>query len=210
MKTKIFQTITIDDIEYIISKIKSYPFIELRLDHILHLDFKFIFSKTNNNEIISTMQINKKNKQRAIDLLIYMIDLGATSVDINIESLNYSEIDNLIQYSKIKNCNTILSIHNFNGIFSEKEIEIFINQKNQKKLNFIKIVVNPTNDKEYNDFKKWYNIFDNVIFLCTGKYSLASRLYAIERCVPFVYSLADGSNPLFDGHIYYSELVKYL
>lgn len=61
-----------------------------------------------------------------------MIDLGATSVDINIESLNYSEIDNLIQYSKIKNCNTILSIHNFNGIFSEKEIEIFINQKNQK------------------------------------------------------------------------------
>lgn len=70
MKTKIFQTINIDDEKYINSLIKIYPYIELRLDYITKTNIENIFTKKNDkNEIIATIPIKGTNNEYAFAVL---------------------------------------------------------------------------------------------------------------------------------------------
>lgn len=209
MKTKIFQTINLDNEEYIKSLIKNYSYIELRLDYITKTNIDNIFEEKNNKtEIIATLPILETNKTYAYITLSRAINLGADYVDINIESINYPETNLLINYAIKNKCKTILSIHRINNIITHEEINDFLKQQKEKKIDFLKIVFNPKDEKEYNFFCELYQEYRNIIFLCIGKYSIRSRIFAINNEVPLVYALSDKSIIMYDGQIYYEGLME--
>jgi len=209
MKTKIFQTINIDDEKYISSLIKTYPYIELRLDYITKTNIKNIFTKKNDkNEIISTIPIKGKNNKYAFSVLNRAINLGSNYIDINIESLKYQETTAIINYAITKKCKTILSVHKINDIINTHEIDELLKQQKKYKIDYLKIVLNPANEKEYQFFCNLYKTYKNIIFLCIGKYSMDSRIFAIENEVPFIYTLSDESVMMYDGQVYHRDLMR--
>jgi 3-dehydroquinate dehydratase type I len=209
MKTKIFQTINIDDEEYIKTLIKNYPYIELRLDYIIKTNIDNIFAQKNNtNEIITTLPIKETNKKFAYAILNKAINLGSDYIDINIESIDYKETQLLISNAKKNKCKTILSIHRINNVITHEEINSYLKQQKEKKIDFLKIVLNPKDDKEYNLFCELYQEYRNVIFLCIGKYSMESRILAINNEVPIIYALSDKSMMMYEGQVYYEVLLE--
>ena len=209
MKTKIFQTINIDDEKYINSSIKNYPYIELRLDYITKTNLDNIFTQKNDyNEIITTIPIKDAKNEYAIMTLNKAINLGSNYIDINIESIEYKETATIINKALTKKCKTILSVHKINDIISNNEIDELLKKQKEHKIDHLKIVLNPNNDDEYQYFCNLYKIYKNIIFLCIGKYSMDSRILAIKNEVPFIYTLSDGSAMMYDGQIYYRDLKK--
>ncbi|HOY90442.1 MAG TPA: type I 3-dehydroquinate dehydratase, partial [Bacteroidales bacterium] len=193
MKTKIFQTINIDDEKYINSLVKNYPYIELRLDYIAKTNLDNIFTQKNDkNEIIATLPIDGTNNTYAFAVLEQLINLGSDYIDINIESIEYKETATIINEALTKKCKTILSLHRIKDIISHNEIDELLKQQNEHKIDHLKIVLNPNNDDEYQYFCNLYKIYKNIIFLCIGKYSMDSRILAIKNEVPFIYTLSDG------------------
>jgi len=209
MKTKIFQTINIDDEKYINSLVKNYPYIELRLDYITKTNLDNIFTQKNDyNEIIATLPIDRTNNTYAFAVLEQLINLGSDYIDINIESIEYKETATIINNSLTKKCKTILSVHKINDIISNNEIDELLKKQKEHKIDYLKIVLNPKNDEEYQYFCNLYKIYKNIIFLCIGKYSMDSRILAIKNEVPFIYTLSDGSVMMYDGQIYYRDLKR--
>ena len=209
MKTKIFQTINIDDEKYINSLIKNYPYIELRLDYIAKTNLDNIFTQKNDyNEIITTIPIKDAKNEYAIMTLNKAINLGSNYIDINIESIEYKETATIINKALTKKCKTILSVHKINDIISNNEIDELLKKQKEHKIDHLKIVLNPNNDEEYQYFCNLYKIYKNIIFLCIGKYSMDSRILAIKNEVPFIYTLSDGSAMMYDGQVYYRDLKR--
>ena len=209
MKTKIFQTINIDDEKYINSSIKNYPYIELRLDYITKTNLDNIFTQKNDyNEIITTIPIKDAKNEYAIMTLNKAINLGSNYIDINIESIEYKETATIINKALTKKCKTILSVHKIKDIISHNEIDELLKQQKEHKIDYLKIVLNPNNDEEYQYFCNLYKIYKNIIFLCIGKYSMDSRILAIKNEVPFIYTLSDGSAMMYDGQVYYRDLKR--
>jgi len=209
MKTKIFQTINIDDEKYINSSIKNYPYIELRLDYITKTNLDNIFTQKNDyNEIITTIPIKDAKNEYAIMTLNKAINLGSDYIDINIESVEYKETATIINNALTKKCKTILSVHKINDIISHNEIDELLKQQKEHKIDYLKIVLNPKNDDEYQYFCNLFKIYKNIIFLCIGKYSMDSRILAIKNEVPFIYTLSDGSAMMYDGQVYYRDLKR--
>jgi len=209
MKTKIFQTINIDDEKYINSLIKNYPYIELRLDYITKTNLDNIFTQKNDkNEIITTLPIDGTNNTYAFAVLEQLINLGSDYIDINIESIEYKETAIIINKALTKKCKTILSVHKIKDIISHNEIDELLKQQKEHKIDYLKIVLNPNNDDEYQYFCNLYKIYKNIIFLCIGKYSMDSRILAIKNEVPFIYTLSDGSVMMYDGQVYYRNLKR--
>jgi len=209
MKTKIFQTINIDDEKYINSLIKNYPYIELRLDYIAKTNLDNIFTQKNDkNEIIATLPIDGTNNTYAFAVLEQLINLGSDYIDINIESIEYKETATIINEALTKKCKTILSLHRIKDIISHNEIDELLKQQKEHKIDHLKIVLNPNNDDEYQYFCNLYKIYKNIIFLCIGKYSMDSRILAIKNEVPFIYTLSDGSVMMYDGQVYYRDLKR--
>ncbi len=209
MKTKIFQTINIDDEKYINSLIKNYPYIELRLDYIAKTNLDNIFTQKNDyNEIITTIPIKDAKNEYAIMTLNKAINLGSNYIDINIESIEYKETATIINKALTKKCKTILSLHRINDIISNNEIDELLKKQKEHKIDHLKIVLNPKNDEEYQYFCNLYKIYKNIIFLCIGKYSMDSRILAIKNEVPFIYTLSDGSAMMYDGQVYYRDLKR--
>ncbi len=209
MKTKIFQTINIDDEKHINSLVRTYPYIELRLDYITKTNLENIFKQKNDqNEIIATLPINGTNNTYAFAVIKHAINLGSDHIDINIESIKYQEITAIINYAKTKKCKTILSVHKINDIINAKEIDELLKQQRAYEIDFLKIVLNPANEEEYQYFCNLYKTYKNIIFLCIGKYSMDSRILAINNEVPFIYTLSDESVMMYDGQIYYEDLMR--
>ena len=209
MKTKIFQTINIDDEKYINSSIKNYPYIELRLDYITKTNLDNIFTQKNDkNKIIATLPIDGTNNTYAFAVLEHLINLGSDYIDINIESIEYKETATIINKALTKKCKTILSVHKINDIISNNEIDELLKKQKEHKIDHLKIVLNPNNDEEYQYFCNLYKIYKNIIFLCIGKYSMDSRILAIKNEVPFIYTLSDGSAMMYDGQVYYRDLKR--
>lgn len=209
MKTKIFQTINIDDEKYINSLIKIYPYIELRLDYITKTNIENIFTKKNDkNEIIATIPIKGTNNEYAFAVLNKVINLGSDYIDINVESLKYQETTAIINYAITKKCKTILSVHKINGIINTYEIDELLKQQKEHKIDYLKIVLNPANEKEYQFFCNLYKTYKHIIFLCIGEYSMDARIFAIENEVPFIYTLSDESVMMYDGQVYNSDLMR--
>ena len=180
MKTKIFQTINIDDEKYINSLIKNYPYIELRLDYIAKTNLDNIFTQKNDyNEIITTIPIKDAKNEYAIMTLNKAINLGSNYIDINIESIEYKETATIINKALTKKCKTILSVHKINDIISNNEIDELLKKQKEHKIDHLKIVLNPNNDEEYQYFCNLYKIYKNIIFLCIGKYSMDSRYESV-------------------------------
>lgn len=173
---------------------------ELRLDMVSFskVQLKKLFSL--NTQFIVACRPGKIKDNNRAKLLIQAIDLGASFIDIEIDSKNDFR-DKMLLYATKKKCKIILSYHNFTETPSEKMLREIIDRA--KAFNPWKIkIVTKANTLQDNDIVlSLYKYTDNLIAFCMGEKGKFSRVHSILSGAAFTYVAADKNKKTAPGQI---------
>ena len=165
---------------------KDTKLAELRLDliHFSDLELKQLFAlKT---KFIATYRSEEKNDTEKKDLLKKVIDLGTDYIDIEIDSDTDFQKD-MLKYAKKRNCQIIISYHNFTTTPALSELQKIIDAGRKFNPWKIKVVTMADTEQDIATVLSLYRNNTNLIAFCMGEKGKISRLASLFLGAEFTY-----------------------
>lgn len=160
--------------------------IELRLDYLNELDLEELkpIIKSVNTPLILTLRKRseggffEKDEKIRVEILKDLISLQPAFIDLEYDSLN---LDELIQYARIKEVRSIISFHDFKITPSFEESKQIIKKLSEHEADIIKYI---TTANEFQDNLIPINLINefkgkNIVSFCMGADGIFSRIFSI-------------------------------
>ncbi|RLD49005.1 MAG: hypothetical protein DRI94_11735, partial [Bacteroidetes bacterium] len=106
---------------------KNLDFVEIRLDLFNFSDIELQQLLNLNSKFIVSFLDTKMQEVANVEKLKKAIDFGADIIDVDF-NISKKNIKNIIEYARLKKCETIISYHNFNETPIKKKLNEIINR----------------------------------------------------------------------------------
>jgi len=178
--------------------------LELRFDLINETPGEVIPIVSRDTIIIATCRPGKHDRDQRILLLKSCIDLGAQIIDLEIEAdEDYQQ--ELISYAKEKNCEVIISWHNFEKTPGKKDLESIIKDCFSKGADIAKIATLVNNEADNARLLSLYSMEGRKVVLGMGKKGKITRLAATHLGAEFTFASTGSGNETAPGQITIEE-----
>lgn len=187
-KSYIMLCVSIDATDYsnALKAVIFYNFVELRLDNwaLSDKDLSLLFSKK--AKILATCRSGYLTDDQREKILLKAIDLGASYVDVEIESSESFQF-NIFEKAKLNNCKTIISYHNSESTPGQDDLEEILHRCKSKKTDIIKIVCFANQKEDVERLLTLYNQNVSLISFAMGEIGKHSRVASLLLGAPFTY-----------------------
>ncbi|NHI92686.1 MAG: type I 3-dehydroquinate dehydratase [Candidatus Lokiarchaeota archaeon] len=183
--------IPVKDISHLNEKFKELEYfeidlVELRLDYLKELDFEQLKNVVSSSKIPLILTLRKKSEggfferdeNIRVEFLKELITLKPEFIDLEYDSLN---LDELLQFAKIKEVKTIISRHDFQKTPPFEECKHILQTMAKREADVLKYITT-ANDFQDNLIPiNLINLFKgrNVVSFCMGKDGIFSRIFSI-------------------------------
>ncbi|HHH54558.1 MAG TPA: type I 3-dehydroquinate dehydratase [Bacteroidetes bacterium] len=202
-------SIGIKDFKLALDIISEYEMAEIRLD-ICEFDrrqIKEIFSFHPN--LIATFRSNNRIKDKYREsILKTAIVSGAKFIDLDMNNNSPVLIREMIDFSKEYNCNTILSVHDYQSTPPDSVINSFIKKAKDYNPDYIKLVFYSNGIEDNERVLNLYDSNKNIIAFNMGEKGKITRVKALELGAPFMY-VSHNSMQTAPGQMTREEIKKY-
>ncbi|RKX17737.1 MAG: hypothetical protein DRP35_10410 [Candidatus Zixiibacteriota bacterium] len=184
---------------------KDAELIELRLDLVTFTDSELKKLFALKTKFIATCRQNGKNNTERIKKLKDAIDAGVDFIDIEIDS-DFQE--KMIMYARDKNCQIIISYHNFTRTPSLSELQKIIDVGRKFNPWKIKIVTMANTPQDLSTVLSLYRNNTNLIAFCMGEKGKISRLASLFLGADFTFVSPLKGKEVAEGQMDINTMVK--
>jgi 3-dehydroquinate dehydratase-1 len=154
---------------------------------------------------IATCRPENYSETDRIELLKNCMDMGATYIDVEIESADET-LALLTDYAKSCSTETIISYHNFSSTPPLPELEKILQKCFEKGGDVAKIAVQANTLKDVHHLLGLYKLPGKKVVLGMGKQGRISRLMGPYLGAEFTFAAPDGGSETAPGQFTYKQL----
>jgi 3-dehydroquinate dehydratase-1 len=182
---------------------------EIRIDlaELSDEDIMKIFSAR--KKLIATCRPGKYTLQERVHKLKLAIESGATFLDIEYEADDDFRND-MIEYAHVRQCDVILSYHNYEMTPELDELEKIMNKSFELGADIAKIATMIRVNRDNSKILSLYKAPGRLIAIGMGELGKISRIVAPFLGAEFTYASLTEDNATAPGQISYKKLNKYI
>jgi 3-dehydroquinate dehydratase-1 len=193
-------------VEQFLLKHPEVKMIELRLDLMKIDEAQLIRFLSLPVDVVVTCRPNgQMTEEQRLTLLCQSVFLGATYVDVEIES-GTEFISTLKKSATEHNCKLIVSYHNFEKTPKLSELEKIVEQCRTAQADIVKIACMVNDEQDILIIKSLYSINHPLIALGMGEKGTITRIKACEWGAPFTFAAAASDAATAPGQVEYKSL----
>lgn len=198
-------SISDQDFDKCLDLIKKYELAEIRIDMtgFNNDQVEKIFSS--GAKLIATCRPDKISDKDRAQLLKTAINSGARYVDVEFET-DYGFKQDIIASAVNKNCDVIISYHNFSHTPSREQLKIIVNQSFDMGANVAKIACMVTKPEDNASLLSVYESGKRIVSVGMGELGKISRIAAPFLGAEFTFASATDEFATAPGQISYHKL----
>lgn len=178
--------------------------VEIRYDLIPESPAQVSTLLNKNIRQIATCRPGSYTDKQRMELLKSAVDSGAAYVDLEIESeIKYHTA--LLDYASKKNCDVVISYHNFEKTPSLDDLKGIFYTCFEKGASLAKIACMAQNKEDSERLMSLYNLEGRKVVLGMGEEGKITRIKAIELGAEFTFLSVDGNEKTAPGQLSYEE-----
>lgn len=190
-----------------LATLKNVEMAEIRLD-LTEYDLNEIETVfKNHSNLVATCREGKYSNEERKEKLKKAIASGAKYVDIEVESEKEYRSE-LVRYAKNRNCEVIISYHNFEETPPENELKEIVDVCNSYGADIVKITTMSHGKKDNANLLELFNTDSRIVALGMGEKGKITRIIAPFLGSEFTFAATDQGEPTAPGQITYQELKK--
>jgi 3-dehydroquinate dehydratase-1 len=157
------------------------------------------------NKLIATYRPGVISDKERKELLKIAINSGATYVDVEFET-DYGFKQEIISAALSKNCDVIISYHNFESTPSREQLKIIVNQSFDMGASVAKIACMVNKPEDNASLLSVYEPGKRIVSVGMGELGKISRIASLFMGAEFTFASATDEFPTAPGQISYTKL----
>ena len=192
------------DFSACLTLIKQYEFIELRLDAANFSATQIETLIAAAKKIIVTFRAGKNDLQSRLKALVVSINAGANMIDLEIDSPDDFRFE-LIKQAKAKNCQVILSHHDFNSTPSIASLENILSECYSRGADTAKIACQVNSEGDSSRLLSLYSLDGRKVIIGMGHLGRITRVAALYLGAEFSFASPDNGKSTAAGQLSFKE-----
>ncbi len=185
--------------------VKKFELTEIRLDLTGFNKFQVERLFSSGNKLIATCRPGNISDKERKELLKTAIKSGANYVDIEFET-DFGFKQEIISSALNKNCDVIISYHNFDHTPSREQLKIIVSQSFDMGASVAKVACMVQKPEDNASLLSVYEPGKRIVSVGMGELGKISRIAALFMGAEFTFASASDEFPTAPGQISYTKL----